>query len=227
LRIKELFTVPEGTKVTERIFTKVLLSSVCSILLCMVCLVSTTWAWFTVSIENQGNEIKIAEPEVKLQVNGETFKSGNQLRSGEHKILIKHANELDDLQKKSTLYVTFYMDDETIGYVKLAEEDGLTAYTAANQDQRYSLELTFKVERAGKLSWEVSWLRPNNVKALTDSVITVPSVSTMAERSIHISFDDVERCFNNLKTKKTRKPTRFLCFLTFLLNQRIRRNRNK
>ena len=73
----------------------------------MVCLVSTTWAWFTVSIENQGNEIKIAEPEVKLQVNGETFKSGNQLRSGEHKILIKHANELDDLQKKSTLYVTF------------------------------------------------------------------------------------------------------------------------
>ena len=40
---------------------RVLISSICSILLCMTCLVSTTWAWFAISIENEQNEIVTAE----------------------------------------------------------------------------------------------------------------------------------------------------------------------
>lgn len=60
MRIKDLFTVPEGEKVTEQVFHRVLISSICSILLCMTCLAGTTWAWFTVSIENTGNVIEIA-----------------------------------------------------------------------------------------------------------------------------------------------------------------------
>lgn len=61
MRLKDLFTVPEGQKVTEKYFHRVLISSICSILLCMSCLAGTTWAWFTVSIENQGNEIQIVD----------------------------------------------------------------------------------------------------------------------------------------------------------------------
>lgn len=61
MRLKELFTVPVGQKVTEKALRRVLASSLCSILLCLVCLVSTTWAWFAVSIENTGNTIAIAE----------------------------------------------------------------------------------------------------------------------------------------------------------------------
>lgn len=60
MRIKDLFTVPEGEKVTEQVFRRVLISSICSILLCMACLAGTTWAWFTVSIENTDNVIEIA-----------------------------------------------------------------------------------------------------------------------------------------------------------------------
>ena len=57
--IKKLFTVPEGEKITEQVFCRVLISSICSMLLCMACLAGTTWAWFTVSIENTGNVIEI------------------------------------------------------------------------------------------------------------------------------------------------------------------------
>ena len=60
MRIKDLFTVPEGEKVTEQVFHRVLISSICGILLCMACLAGTTWAWFTVSIENTDNVIEIA-----------------------------------------------------------------------------------------------------------------------------------------------------------------------
>ena len=72
MRIKELFTVPDGKKVTEKMMYKVLFSSICSILLCMACLVGTTWAWFTVSIENTGNEIQIATVTAKVTITNTT-----------------------------------------------------------------------------------------------------------------------------------------------------------
>lgn len=60
-KLKYLFTVPENEKVTEKHLMRVLISSVCSILLCMTCLVSTTWAWFTVSISSENNVIGIGQ----------------------------------------------------------------------------------------------------------------------------------------------------------------------
>lgn len=60
-KLKYLFTVPENEKVTEKHLMRVLISSVCSILLCMTCLVSTTWAWFTVSITSENNVIGIGQ----------------------------------------------------------------------------------------------------------------------------------------------------------------------
>ena len=116
MRIKELFTVPEGTKVTERIFTKVLLSSICSILLCMACLVSTTWAWFTVSIENQGNQIQIAEvnTDIAIEKNGSKVDidpavGGYLLDAGKYDIQVKVENNAkgsDDLARpQNDVYV--------------------------------------------------------------------------------------------------------------------------
>lgn len=59
-------------KTTERQFHKVLISSICGILLCMTCLIGTTWAWFTVSVENQDNVIEIAKitPEILVTSEG-------------------------------------------------------------------------------------------------------------------------------------------------------------
>lgn len=68
MRLKDLFTVPTGQKVTEKHLRRVLISSICSILLCMTCLVSTTWAWFAVSIENKENTIQVAEWSLKVSI---------------------------------------------------------------------------------------------------------------------------------------------------------------
>ena len=61
MRIKKLFTVEKEEKITEKRLLQVLISSVCSMLLCMACLAGTTWAWFAVSIENENNEIRIPD----------------------------------------------------------------------------------------------------------------------------------------------------------------------
>lgn len=68
MRIKAFFTIPEGKKVTEKVFGRVLLSSICSILLCMICLAGTTWAWFEVTISGNGGQIQIVDVEMTATV---------------------------------------------------------------------------------------------------------------------------------------------------------------
>ena len=67
-RLKNLFCVAEGEKVTEKCFRRVLLSSICGILLCMTGLVSTTWALFSATVESQNNVIQVGTfvPSVSL-----------------------------------------------------------------------------------------------------------------------------------------------------------------
>ena len=79
MRLKELFTVPEGVKITDKMFSKVLLSSIVSILLSMACLFGTTWAWFTVTVENTENVIQIATvaTDVTVTKDGQVMGSEN------------------------------------------------------------------------------------------------------------------------------------------------------
>ncbi len=165
MRVKDLFTVPTGQKVTEKHLRRVLISSICSILLCMTCLVSTTWAWFMVSIENTGNVIQIGTPEVKLTVDGESFESGTELPFVGKEILIEHANELDDLQKNSTLYVTFSVDDVVWGYVMLDSNNGYKTSITVEADEKYLL------------SWTASWFEPD-ADPLTGNAINLINEET-------------------------------------------------
>lgn len=48
-------------KMTEQQFLRILTSSVCGIVLCLVGLVSTTWAWYSLEIECTNNVIQVGE----------------------------------------------------------------------------------------------------------------------------------------------------------------------
>lgn len=170
MRIKELFTVPEGAKVTEKMFGKVLFSSICSILLCMACLFSTTWAWFTVSIENQENVIQIGAADVKVTVNDGTipFESGSNLPQGDCKISIENSNLSDDFDRKATLYITLSFNDEVAGYIVLDAEN------------EYKVMLEGSVGNSVKLVWATSWFRPEgqSIKELSESIMPLVEEST-------------------------------------------------
>ena len=168
LRIKELFTIPEGKKVTEKVFGRVLVSSICSILLCMACLLSTTWAWFAVSIENTGNVIQTADaPSYLITVDGQDFSPGTELSTGDHTVSITHASTGDDLLKKSTLYVTFSIDGEVYGY------------TSVGGAYPHSTNVAISNEKPCVLSWSVSWFMPGN-----------PDIRPLADHTIRIIAED-------------------------------------
>lgn len=169
MQLRDFFSVPQNQKVTEQHLFRVLTFSVCSILLCMSCLVGTTWAWFAVSIENTGNVIEIGEPGVSVQVNGQPFSSGSRLTDGAYTVYIEHANGLDDLNAKSELYVTI---------TTRGDSDSQSVYTILNHENQYKTEILLNVTGECSFSWEVSWFAPDQADPLSGNIITV-SVENM------------------------------------------------
>ena len=173
MRLKDLFTVPKGEKVTEKYLFRALTASICSILLCMSCLVSATWAWFVVSVENPGNEIAIAIPELYVSVAESQFvhasspyTQGTELSYKSAKMRIFNVNNEDDLNKKTTLYATFTLKCEgemTVFYIVLNEEN----------DYWLNLDLQNDAGKTFSISWLESWFEPVGVKLLTGDTIVL------------------------------------------------------
>ncbi len=183
MRIKDLFTVPTGEKVTEKALRRVLISSICSILLCMTCLVSTTWAWFTVSIENTGNVIEIAEVKSNISV----FTSDNRqiesqdgvyaLAAGKYTVEVavdNSASGVDAFGQKKAVYVAMTLtkpDGESVNYY----------FMFGNSEPQ-----TNEIEVVGgsvKLTFcAASWVKPENAVPIAAETMTVgeqPTEETM------------------------------------------------
>lgn len=169
LRIKELFSIPEGKKVTEKAFGRVLLSSICSILLCMACLVSTTWAWYTVSIENRGNEIQIATVTANVSmldtVNNvvATDTSGKYvLAAGTYTAQINLSN--DATEPKSPVYVVISVSHgEETAYYYLTFENGGKDATQIFQVWGNSATVSFSV----------SWVKPVSATSVSGEAVVI------------------------------------------------------
>ena len=198
MRLRSLFTVPEGHKVTERYLHRVLIFSICSIFLCMSCLAGVTWAWFGVSVENTGNEIWIGEPAITLNVDDAAFTSGSWLTAAEEEYIVQlnHANESDDLDKKSVLYVTFTID---------SEKESIVRYVTLNEQNEYAAQFAIQAEVACKLSWEVSWMVPPSAEELTETCIVVKAPEPATEPTTEATEPPTEA--TEPPTEGTEPPT--------------------
>ena len=158
-------------KVTDQYLRHVLVTSICGILLCMSCLAGTTWAWFTVSIENTGNVIDIAEKpsDVIVTVDGSPLAvSPPNLSAGTNTLQIAHSSEADDVQQKSKLYVTFLVNEAVKGYVTL------------NAENNYAATVEIIAEEDCFVSWTVSWFAPDGADPLVGNTIDLRTAAQPA-----------------------------------------------
>lgn len=185
MRIKELFTVPEGKKVTEKVFARVLLSSVCSILLCMACLAGTTWAWFTVSLENRGNEIRIAQITANTKVTTADSEitpaedGSYTLTAGTYSISI-------GLKQEETAEAANLLEAPTqpVYVVMKLSSDGNTQYryfrfTSKGEPKNHTLTIH---EGTVELRFSASWATPAEDQPV-DEAVTVTGASAEQEAS--------------------------------------------
>lgn len=175
MRIKELFTIPEGTKVTEKMFGRVLLSSIFSILLCMVCLVSTTWAWFSVSVENTDNKIVLATVKTNLVItmsDGKTADAANgvyELKAGDYLLqaaIESDASEADAFGERTNpvyLIMTVVQGNETKSFYVLVDSG------SAAQSHNFSIS----AGDTARVTFSVSWVQPVQAKPLDGTAVGI------------------------------------------------------
>ena len=65
-----LFYVPKYEKVSDKSFSRIMLSSVFGMLICGICLAGLTWAWFTSTVTSTANTITSADFTVQISING-------------------------------------------------------------------------------------------------------------------------------------------------------------
>ena len=81
-------------KLTDKAFSRLLFTSILGILFCIVCLCSSSYAWFTGSVSGDGNEIKTAAEcllEVTVSKDGvaiDGIEEGVNLEAGEYEVTL-------------------------------------------------------------------------------------------------------------------------------------------
>lgn len=178
MRMCNLFTIPEGEKVTEKAFTRVLVFSVCSILLCMGCLVGATWAWFAADVESSDNVIAIATATVDTTVSRdgaavEAAADGSyRLSAGAYALQMKLNNNAADSQRALYVLMTVQQDGEAQRYY-LTFQQGQTDKT---------LDLTVSGTDA-TVAFRVFWTVPETAVEWDGAVTLIghePTESTTA-----------------------------------------------
>ena len=171
MRIKDLFTVPTGQKVTEKHLRRVLISSVCSILLCMSCLVGTTWAWFTVSVESKENEIQMATISVDVTITqgeniiGQSNDGNYSLNKGQYTMHFKLNNNATEAKAPVYLVISVVGSDEPASHY-------CAVFAQGTNGAEKVLSLGIPSD-SSQVSFSVSWVRPVSANLLADETAMI------------------------------------------------------
>lgn len=182
MKLKDLFSVPDDQRVSEKQMLQVLICTACSILVCMSCMVGSAWAWFAVSVESSGNAIVVGKFEPAVSVT----EGGTEVAATDG----KYALEAD---KPYT--VTVNGDgQELAGYVTAQLTDGTDVknlvthrvpYTPEGQNAAVDtqLEFTITVDKACEMTMGIGWGIPAEPNAKDGDAITVTFLTVNASES--------------------------------------------
>lgn len=81
--LKSIFYNPKDTKPTDENIMRLLMPSFVGIVICMVCLAGSTWAWFTATVYTPPQTISTANFDVEVTVDGTQVTAPIKLNEGQ------------------------------------------------------------------------------------------------------------------------------------------------
>lgn len=154
-------------KLTDKAFLRLVVTSILGILFCIVCLCSTTYAWFTASVPSVSNELKTAG-ECTLEV---TVSPHNP--EGAALVGIENGVELDaDVEY---LVVMLLPPNSASGYCVI-EAGGNTYYTdyiVGNSDEPQIKAFKLRVEGTQTVKFTARWGIYTRNSDVTDGILVI------------------------------------------------------
>ena len=135
-------------KLTDKAFTRLFITSILGIVICLVCLCSTTWAWFDSDVSNSQNVIQSGEGKLavivtKEQVEIKNVDKGVELEAGDYVV------KMTLPQGSASGYCEIHVGSDIYRspYIRHSEE--------AEQTLTFGITLTEKTALSIKTRWGI------------------------------------------------------------------------
>lgn len=165
-------------KITEKAFSRLMITSVLGILVCIMCLCMTTYAWFTGNVSSGNNEIKSAS-ECLLSVS--VYKDGEE----EAVANVDLENAVTRVCDEGVYTVTLTLPKESAsGYLVLTVGDDAyyTDYLYRSDSTDQTLTFTLYVEAAQSVTFTARWgIYSGTCHVENNGTLTIGAIDYSAE----------------------------------------------
>lgn len=140
-------------KLSDKAFARLALTSILGVLLCIVCLCSTTYAWFTGSVQGDNNKIQAADAcllSVSVCSKGDA----------EEVVATVDTQKAVELECEGAFTVTLTLPKESAsGYLVLTVggQEYYSDYLQRNDETDQTLTFTLNVETAKSVTFTARW----------------------------------------------------------------------
>lgn len=137
-------------KLSDRAFSHLALTSVLGILVCIICLSATTYAWFTSSVQGDNNKIQTADT---------CLLSVSVYKDGANKAVIDTHNPIT-LECEGTYTVTLTLPKGSAsGYlvITVGTQEYYSDYLQRNDNTDGTLTFTLNVQTAQSITFTACW----------------------------------------------------------------------
>ena len=137
-------------KLSDKAFARLAITSILGILVCIICLCSTTYAWFTGSVQGNSNKIQTADA---------CLLSVSVYKDGAEKAIIDTENSAT-LECEGTYTVTLTLPKESSsGYLVITVDgqDYYSDYLQRNDNTDQTLTFTLNLVTAKSVTFTARW----------------------------------------------------------------------
>ena len=174
--IVDLFYIPKYEKVSDKSFSRILLSSIFGAFICVFCLAGLTWAWFTSSVSSNANTISAAKFDVVITVkhSNNTEVTPNidgsySLENGTYSVTVKATGDA------STGYCKIVLNGQVYHSIQL--------FPAGGEGKPQTVSFTVNVSSTCTLTITPQWGSYTGNKSVSEG----SELTVSAENSVSIS----------------------------------------
>ena len=190
--IVDLFYIPKYEKVSDKSFSRILLSSIFGAFICVFCLAGLTWAWFTSSVSSNANTISAAKFDVEIIVKDNSGTEVTPNSDGSYSL--ENSSSLESAKYSVTVKAT---GDASTGYCKIVLNGqvyhSIQLFPAGGEGKPQTVSFTVNVSSACTLTITPQWGSYTGNKSVSEgSELTVSAENSVSNQQNLLLVENTE-----------------------------------
>ena len=187
--IVDLFYIPKYEKVSDKSFSRILLSSIFGAFICVFCLAGLTWAWFTSSVSSNANTISAAKFDVEITVKDNSSTEVTPNSDGSYSL--ENSSSLESVNYSVTVKAT---GDASTGYCKIVLNGqvyhSIQLFPAGVEGKPQTVSFTVNVSSACTLTITPQWGSYSGDSRVNNNGVITVSAENSVSNQLNLSLDE-------------------------------------